>query len=105
MKSTFVIILLILLVFFTFSIVTADSGTVTVGKVRTPAKVEKRTDPLIGFKKLIGVENQSNVDIIINGNKVATIPDNSPIIDIPISEECVNEYQYGTIGWYHCEVL
>lgn len=105
MKVWTISILLLIFIALTIPLVMADGqGSLYKGKPKTMAKVEKRTDPLIGFKKLLGVEEHSNVDIIINGKHVATIPDNSFIIDIPISEECVNEFQYATLNWYLCEV-
>jgi len=104
MKVWIISVLLFLIICLTIPFVTAEEkgGIDLGGKIRTPAKVEIREDPLIGLKKLIGIESVSNVEIFINSKLMATIPDNSPVLSRTITEECL-VYQYGTLNWYNCE--
>jgi hypothetical protein len=101
MKIWVICILLLVLVGLTFPLANADNVKTKKG---TPAKFEIKSDPLIGLKKVIGMESASNVDVIINDVKMATIPDNSPLVGIEPTEECLKFFSYGTKAWYECEV-
>jgi hypothetical protein len=102
MKVWTISILLLIMIAMTIPFVTAEDKFVG-GKIKTPAKVELKTDPLIGLKKLIGIETKSNVEVVINGELKAIVPDNSPILDVVVSEECIHIWPYGTLQWYNCE--
>jgi len=99
MKVWVISILLLIMICLAIPFVTAEKK---IGK-GTPASVEFKSDPLIGLKKVIGMETSSTVDVVIDGKMLATIPDNSPLVDVPVTEECL-VYQYGTLNWYNCEV-
>jgi hypothetical protein len=102
MKVWVISVLLLLMICLTIPFVTADDKDHD-HKIKTPAKVEIKSDPLFGLKKVIGMETESKVDVVINGKWMATVPDNSPVLDVVISEECLKEWPYGTIQWYNCE--
>ena len=100
MKLWVTSVLLLIMICLTIPFVTADKKIGT----GTPASVEFKSDPLIGLKKVIGMETSSTVDVMIDGKRVANIPDNSPLVDVPVTEECLNQHPYGSIHWHDCEV-
>jgi hypothetical protein len=109
MKWWTVSILLLVMVGLSVPFVTADEkGAINPidgkEKIRTPANVEMRSDPFIGLKKILDPNAKSNVDVIVDGKTLATIPDNSPLMDIPVTEDCLQEHPYGTLNWFNCEV-
>jgi len=108
MKVLTISILLLLLICLTVPFVTADkTGTVSdIGKIKkTPAAVElKPIDDLAFAKVAIGWDANTDVEVRINGKWEATIPDDSPIKDTPITQECIALYPYGSLQWYQCEV-
>ena len=74
-------------------------------KKKTPAAVEiKPVDSLAYAKKAIGWEADTDVEVTINGKLAAMIPDDSPIKDVQITQECIAVWPYGTLQWYRCEV-
>lgn len=103
MKWWAVSILLIIMIALTVPFVTADDKKGDFGK--TPANIEKKAiDGLAPLKKAIGMDANTDIEIIINGKRAAILPENSPLITVPITNECVREYPYGSLQWYQCEV-
>jgi hypothetical protein len=111
MKWWTVSILLLLMVGLSVPFVTADEkGIITpidgggIIKIRTPASVEIRADPLIDLKRLIDANVTANVDVVVNGERLGNYPEGSYILDVPVTQDCLAEHPYGTVGWYYCEV-
>jgi len=105
MKWWAISVLLILMICLTLPIVTAESKGGKITKVSTPAKVDKKSvDSLAPVKKLVGWKTDDHIEITINGKKAAILPPNSPLLDIPVTNECVAQYPYGSLNWYNCEV-
>jgi hypothetical protein len=108
MKWWTVSILLLVMVCLAVPFVTADKGVVTdlsKKKIKTPAAVEiKPIDSLAYAKQSIGWKANTDVEVIINGKWMATIPDDSVIKEVQITQECIAEWPYGTLQWYRCEV-
>jgi hypothetical protein len=56
-------------------------------------------------KGWLGYTPQSDrVYVTVSGRVVAELPKDSKFIGIPVHDTCL-KYQYGTNGWYDCEVL
>jgi hypothetical protein len=51
----------------------------------------------------VTTDTKSLVDVTVDGNLVATIPSDSKFANLKVHEVCM-PYQYGTDGWYECEV-
>lgn len=107
MKWWAVSILLILLVCLTLPIVTADSkkGDISGGKIKTPVAVElKPIDSLAPIKKIIGWKVNTDIQVVLNGKVSALLPEDSPLIGIPVTKGCLAQHPYGSLYWYQCEV-
>jgi hypothetical protein len=110
MKWWAISILLLILICLTVPFVTAEDKVVVksggkIGKISTPAAVElKPVDSLAPIKKVIGWKVNTDIEVTINGGKAAILPDDSPLIDVPVTEECLSQHPYGSLYWYQCEV-
>jgi len=109
MKVLTISVLLLILIFLTVPLVTAEDNVVEkpggkIGKITTPASVEFKKDIFSPIKKIIGVETNSDIEVNINGRRAAIIPEDSPLIDVPVTEECLDLHPYGSLYWYQCEV-
>lgn len=74
------------------------------GKTVTPSDIElKPVDGLASMKKLVGIEADTDVEVVIKGERIAKIPEDSPLRGIEPTEECLKLYPYGSWNWYQCE--
>jgi len=105
MKVWVITVLLLFLVCLTVPFVTADDPIEFKDKkpIRTPAAIEYQRDLLAPVKGPLGFE-LAPVDITIDGKWVASIPEDSPLFDIPATEECLRQFPYGTIQEVQCEL-
>jgi hypothetical protein len=85
-------------------------------KERTITTSVSITESIIsGAKKVIGLKEEGSepvepveeikteIDVELNGIKVATIPKGSKFEGIEVHNVCL-QFQYGTDNWYKCEV-
>lgn len=61
------------------------------------------------IKGIVGIpvekeEVMTTIDVEIDGAVIATIPKGSKFENMGIHEICVVPYQFGTDGWFKCEV-
>jgi hypothetical protein len=113
MKVWVISVLLLVLVGLAVSFVTADeSNPEDIVKetlvpdthpFKTPADIKYTRDLLAPVKEVIGMEVKP-VDITIDDQWVASIPEDSPLFDVPITKECLNRFPYGTIQEVRCEL-
>jgi hypothetical protein len=104
MKVWAITLLLLFLVCLTVPFVTADNPIEFKDKkpVRTPAAIDFKRDALAPVKQIIGLKVDP-VEITIDGKWVATIPEDSPLFNMPVTEECLKQWPYGTLQWAKCE--
>jgi hypothetical protein len=100
MKPWVICVLLLVLVVVSIPFVTADKPALI--KKGTPAAIDYKRDALAPIKTTIGMKVDA-VEIKIDNKWVATIPEDSPLFDIPTTKECLKEYPYGSIQWSACE--
>ena len=67
--------------------------------------VEVDSDIIASLLALFGIEVAPNyIEVTINDQIVAQIPEDSPYVNITIHESCLGNFQYGTRDWFNCEV-
>ncbi len=109
MKWWAITILLLVLTCLTIPFVTADEkegGQPPLNekpKLKTPAVIDYKRDALAPVKRIVGLKVDP-VEITIDGKWAATIPENSPLFNVPTTKECLNKWPYGTIQWVSCEL-
>lgn len=108
MKIWVITVLMLFLVCLTVPLVTADTKTI----INTDGKIKKGTvvpveytnpDILFPVKKLVGVETTATFEVRINGKVAAIIPEDSPLMGMEVTQECLNQHPYGSLYWYQCE--
>jgi hypothetical protein len=111
MKVWTISVLLLFLVCLTVPFVTADKKSLEEAEpiglkekpFRTPAAIEYQRDILAPIKEPLGLKVDP-VDITIDGKWVASIPEDSPLFNIPTTNECLSLWPYGTIQEVKCEL-
>lgn len=108
MKVWTISVLLLFLVCLTIPFVVADEDTVIIEPKekeyfkRTPADITYNHDLLAPVKEVVGWE-VNPVEISIDGKVIASIPEDSPLFNVPATKECLAKWPYGTIQWVQCE--
>lgn len=115
MKVWVISVLLLVLVGLAVSFVTADEAnpedivkeilapTLEKHPFKTPADIKYTRDLLAPVKEVIGMDVDP-VDITIDGKWVASIPEDSPLFNVPSTKECLDRFPYGTIQEVRCEL-
>lgn len=80
-------------------------GTVSADAQYSYTHVTVDNGVIAAIKALFGIDVAPNyIEVTINDQIVAQIPEDSPYVNITIHEACLGNFQYGTRDWFNCEV-
>lgn len=62
-------------------------------------------DFITAAKQFVGLEQKDQaVSVTIENKLTAILPPDSPLLSVPVTEECLY-FQYGTDAWLECELM